>query len=388
MSRMSGADADALDAAGVRLERAGVELRNRSRRLQRQVNSSPWQGRSADRFRSEFNSVHVRAMQQAAQFLDNAYEELLRQADQQRAASGQGRRSIWDRIRLEVGRVPTWVRRLPGFGWFDRPEFRRPIWPILGIPLFPWLPDGWFRPRWPVTPLPDIRPIDPSDWIDDLLIGVGLGAFAPLVGLIPGIIGRDGATPGVQGLPQPTPAPVTPNHPQAPTPPAPTPATDAATAWGRSITWQEAQAIVDREIPAGERRSYDYDGNRDGSGHWYQCTTWAKARWRELGYTGDWSGDGDQVAHNINKDLGRPDSRVPTVGAIVSFTDEGHVAVVEKVFYDGAGNPTAFEVSEMNYNHNADRYGRTDWRIARADEFGTRRVTVNSSTQVFAPFPG
>jgi hypothetical protein len=90
MTNMWGADADALDRVGAQLERAGVDLRTRGRRLQHGLDASPWQGRSADRFRHDFAQVHLRAIEEAARFLDQAKETLHLNAEQQRSASSTG----------------------------------------------------------------------------------------------------------------------------------------------------------------------------------------------------------------------------------------------------------------------------------------------------------
>ncbi len=160
-------------------------------------------------------------MEQAAGFLDSAYEKLQREADQQRAATGQRGHSIWDRVRLEVSRLPTWIGRLPWLNWPDiRPP--RPWWPFPSVPRFPWNPGDWFRPRWPVVPLPDISPIDPDDWIDDIVIGIGIGSLIPILRLVPDVFGPNGEVGGVRTPPVPIEAPQTP----APHDPTPTPVPD------------------------------------------------------------------------------------------------------------------------------------------------------------------
>jgi uncharacterized protein YukE len=90
MAQMSGADADALERLGGEMERAGRRLNSGRTRLRRTIHSSPWSGASADRFRHEFDSVHSTAMAEAARFLDEARETLVRNAREQRTASGEG----------------------------------------------------------------------------------------------------------------------------------------------------------------------------------------------------------------------------------------------------------------------------------------------------------
>jgi surface antigen len=98
-----------------------------------------------------------------------------------------------------------------------------------------------------------------------------------------------------------------------------------------------------------------------------------------MGYTGpDWRGDGGDVASNINRLLGRPDSHTPSVGAIVS--SPGHVAVVEEL-RTGSGGRLEFRVSEMNMGGNG-------WHVARSDEFrDTKWHALDPAKQTFAAFP-
>lgn len=170
-------------------------------------------------------------------------------------------------------------------------------------------------------------------------------------------------------------APVQPGQP-----PQETIRTGATGEWGSPISKAAAKEIVDRYIPASERHIYDWN-DRNGTGDdWYQCTTWAKARWQDMGYDGPmWRGDGGEVAHNINAMLGRPDSNVATLGAIVSDSSVGHVAVVEEI-RPGPGGTTEIRVSEMNYGGNG-------WQQAYASEFRDDRWIKVGSGHTFAAFP-
>lgn len=115
MTNMSGADSDALDRVGAQLERSGVDLRTRGQRLQRSINASPWHGPSAERFRHDFATVHMRSITEAARFLDDAKEALRSNAQQQRDASGVtggGSRGIPWLGPFPTLRVPGW-RMLP-----------------------------------------------------------------------------------------------------------------------------------------------------------------------------------------------------------------------------------------------------------------------------------
>lgn len=89
---MSGADADALDQVGVRLERAAGGLRSKADHLRSELHAAPWHGRSADRFRQEFDATYYRSIRSAAQFIDDAKEVLRRNAEEQRVASAIGGR--------------------------------------------------------------------------------------------------------------------------------------------------------------------------------------------------------------------------------------------------------------------------------------------------------
>lgn len=87
MTQMFGADPDALERVGAELGRVAGEVRSRGRRLQRALNAAPWHGRGADRFRDEFAHVHLRAIEDAASFLDRSVDVLRQNAREQREAS-------------------------------------------------------------------------------------------------------------------------------------------------------------------------------------------------------------------------------------------------------------------------------------------------------------
>jgi surface antigen len=374
MAQMSGADADALDRLGLQMEQAGRRLAANSKRLRRQINDSPWTGRNADRFRQEYNTLHTRSIAEAARFLDDAYETLSRNARQQREASGQkpgSGLSIWEQIKRWW--PPTWLPRLPWWGgrgeWFPMPFYRLPFprlpfpWPYRPLPL-PYLLPGFWRP--PAVP------VIPKDWITDIFIGLGIIGVA--------------TAPGKPGGSEQKPAPAAPAAPPAqPAAPATGPSSKD---WGRVISADQARAIADTHVPASERHHYDFnDGNGQGD-DWYQCTVWAKARWREMGYTGDWRGNGADVAANINQSLGRANEYQPSQGAIVSFAS-GHVAVVEEMRTLPNGQ-VQFRVSEMNMGiseGNPTRYDSADTNMARSSEFRNDRWVNVGQGQTFARFP-
>lgn len=180
MGQMSGADADELDRLGVRLEQAGRRLATKAPRLRRAINDSPWHGRSADRFRQEFNSVHAKAMSDAARFLDDAHESLARNAQQQRDASAlaqhAGTQSVWDRIRRLW--PPSWMPPLPHLQLPAWQQWPRLTFPKLSIPRMdisrilkvPYLPPlFWRQPELPAVPM---------EWLTDILIGIGIVGVA------------------------------------------------------------------------------------------------------------------------------------------------------------------------------------------------------------------
>lgn len=175
-----------------------------------------------------------------------------------------------------------------------------------------------------------------------------------------------------------------------PPPVPPAPSTPSRTAggfpgWGGPISDEQARAIADRYISSRERRDFAPTNAREDD--WYQCTIWAKARWRQMGYNGpDWRGDGGQVAANINQMRGTADSGSPSVGAIVS--SPGHVAVVEQVRTLPSGE-VQFKVSEMNVGGSGDKAADGSTLVATAEEFrisGWKPVVPGRYT--FAAFPG
>lgn len=88
MSRMVGADPAALDRMAGVLRAASRSMTSTGRRLNPLVQSSPWTGRNADRFRHQWNSEYRRAIDDAARFLSDGATHLTRQAEEQRRISG------------------------------------------------------------------------------------------------------------------------------------------------------------------------------------------------------------------------------------------------------------------------------------------------------------
>jgi surface antigen len=176
--------------------------------------------------------------------------------------------------------------------------------------------------------------------------------------------------------------------PTTPSSASPDHASGGYPAWGQPISDDEAKRIADEFIPKGERHHYDFSGEGGKGDNWYQCTAWAKARWRQMGYTGpDWRGDGGAVASNINRLLGRPDSTTPTVGAIASRP--GHVAVVEAVRVHNGQVQARF--SEMNMGDGDGRWGNSSLDstdVAAPGEFRVSDWTAVDGRYRFAAFPG
>lgn len=90
MATLSGADADALDAAANELHKAAERLRSGRARVERPLHAAPWNGRGADAFRHEWSTNRRAEIMAAASFLDGAVQTLRRNADEQRRASGVG----------------------------------------------------------------------------------------------------------------------------------------------------------------------------------------------------------------------------------------------------------------------------------------------------------
>lgn len=95
MATLSGADADALDAAANELHKAAEQLRSGRARVERPLHAAPWNGRGADAFRHEWSTNRRAEILAAASFLDGAVQTLRRNADEQRRASGHDAAQDW-----------------------------------------------------------------------------------------------------------------------------------------------------------------------------------------------------------------------------------------------------------------------------------------------------
>jgi len=111
---MSGSDADALDALAHRMGGKSSKIQGVSKRLGREIHGSPWRGRNADRFRRDWDGEYRRSLAAAASFLQQAGEELHRNAREQRDASGIAQpRSAWQRFMDAFRKVKAFWNRLP-----------------------------------------------------------------------------------------------------------------------------------------------------------------------------------------------------------------------------------------------------------------------------------
>jgi uncharacterized protein YukE len=118
MGQTSGADADALDGLAHEVGELASRLRSAQARLGRAIHSSPWNGRTADRFRQQWDGEYRRSMLGASQFLTSASTELRTHAQQQRDASGVVRRDA-------PPNNPSWSDRLRRSISQGREEFAR-----------------------------------------------------------------------------------------------------------------------------------------------------------------------------------------------------------------------------------------------------------------------
>lgn len=203
---MSGADVDALDLVGVKLEGASDALRRKADRLSADLHAAPWSGINAEMFRQRFDSEHYRAIYQAAKFLDDAYETMRRNADEQRVASGLGPASIGHELQVAVGRLPHEIHDAIDavWRWLFPPNYLRPH--EHQIPR--WIPDWPLRPRWPHSWKRPCIPSPVQPWFIGMAVGGGIAGLLPT--LIPGA-----RTPQLQG-PRTLPQPIAPNQPAPP----------------------------------------------------------------------------------------------------------------------------------------------------------------------------
>lgn len=123
MAQMTGADIGDLESGAARLESVGGQIGAMRRPLRSQLYSSYWEGRAAERFRSQWDTVHGPALSNAEDFLRNAGRVLREEAEQQRRASAAG--SARSRSRGHgVGNDVGTSARSDFFEWANLDEFR------------------------------------------------------------------------------------------------------------------------------------------------------------------------------------------------------------------------------------------------------------------------
>ena len=85
---MHGADAEGLDLLATRFETGAQLLRRAAATITAQLGSSPWEGRRAQAFRSDWSRSHRVTLIRTADDLAQAAQTLRRNAQEQRSASG------------------------------------------------------------------------------------------------------------------------------------------------------------------------------------------------------------------------------------------------------------------------------------------------------------
>lgn len=83
-----GASAEQLEAVAAALGEAADVIDHNRVRINNGVHQAPWRGSSADRFRRDWDAIYVRHLTSAAGFLHAARTTLMRNAAEQRQASG------------------------------------------------------------------------------------------------------------------------------------------------------------------------------------------------------------------------------------------------------------------------------------------------------------
>jgi surface antigen len=129
----------------------------------------------------------------------------------------------------------------------------------------------------------------------------------------------------------------------------------------RAYNWAQAYCSVKLSYRAADPPAKTPIGTQVGSG---ECTDWALDRRPDL--RAIVSGNAQNWAAQA-RTAGRPMSKTPSQGAVMvlqggvmgAFAGTGHVAYVESVQRDAAGNPTSFVVSEQNWNGNRHSTTRT-----------------------------
>lgn len=87
MSRMVGADPDALDRLAADFDRGAGSLEQTAARVRTSVHANPWSGARATRFRTDWDQRHAPMLKRTALALRTAAKQLRLQAQEQRQAS-------------------------------------------------------------------------------------------------------------------------------------------------------------------------------------------------------------------------------------------------------------------------------------------------------------
>lgn len=90
MSRMVGADPDALDRLAADFDRSAGTLESTAVRVRASVHANPWAGAKATRFRNDWDQRHGPMLKRTALALRSAAKQLRLQAQEQRQASSAG----------------------------------------------------------------------------------------------------------------------------------------------------------------------------------------------------------------------------------------------------------------------------------------------------------
>ncbi|MFZ4811831.1 MAG: WXG100 family type VII secretion target, partial [Ilumatobacteraceae bacterium] len=84
---MTGADADGLDRLAKLFDDAATSLLSSQKLIRTRLVNSPWDGRDAHAFRSDWERSHKPSLMSTAQYLRDAGNTLRRNATEQRRAS-------------------------------------------------------------------------------------------------------------------------------------------------------------------------------------------------------------------------------------------------------------------------------------------------------------
>lgn len=112
MSRMIGADPDALERLAGDFDRGAGSLESIVLRVRTSVHGNPWSGARATRFRTDWDQRHGPQLKRTALSLRTAAKQLRQQAAEQRQASSAGGGSATANMRGGGARQTAWWQRL------------------------------------------------------------------------------------------------------------------------------------------------------------------------------------------------------------------------------------------------------------------------------------